>query len=454
MVSGCFYRLQKIFKNKKNTARLLGLRVLKWRELMRIKNGLITSTFLKIPDNTKYWFVRAGTGARYFRDFKTNNFIAIGDNEVKIEELKKIDSRHQHLKETFEAEYKRVFNTIYLELLENSSEYKELSSSEQSDETEKTKRSSTISATKTYSFIEEMNIGDYVLVPYKRSTAFLIGIIVSNVFDFPLEREYISSQDDYFKADYDKKRSIIWVKEISGEELPDSLSWIQHGHRAVFDISEYAEEINPLISSKYLYKNKAHLRLDVNSEQEINAFDWFKFQEIIVDNYHEYATEIYQKTDVQSPGNIILETIMEHWRILLPLGLSLFTGTDIEVKGVKIKFEGPLARFVPGYKERRLEEQEMHDLRKEKTQEKIKGIELDNESKALDNKIKEYQFNQIKNHPDLIFEESKEENLEKTIRIASDQQQALKNMEITSSEAGRDISIEKQREKFGDFQKD
>lgn len=419
------------------------------------RDGVITSTFLSIPNSTQYWFVRAGTGARYFHDFKTNNFIAIGDNEVKLDELKEIDHRHRQLKETFEAEYKRIFNDTYLELLEESSDYRELSSSEQSDEKEKTKRSSTISATKTFSFVEEMNIGDYILVPYKSSAAFLIGLIVSDVFDSPIEREYTSPEEDYFKADYDKKRYVVWIKEISGEELPDSLSWIQHGHRAVFDITEYSEEINPLISSRYLYMNKVHLQLNVNSEKEINTLNWFKFQEIIVNNYPEYATEIYQKTDVQSPGAIILETLVENWAILLPLGLSLFTGADIEFKGVKIKFEGPLARFMPGYQEKKIEEREIAKLEKEKAKEEIKGMQLENESKELDNKLKEHKFNELREHPDLIFEDSKEKSMETvTIEVTDEQKQALESMEITSSEAGRDISVEKQKEKFSGFQRD
>lgn len=51
----------------------------------------MVKNILNIPANTKYWFVRAGSQAEYYQDFMLNNYIAIGDNVVSLEDLYCID---------------------------------------------------------------------------------------------------------------------------------------------------------------------------------------------------------------------------------------------------------------------------------------------------------------------------------------------------------------------------
>lgn len=62
---------------------------------MNIVDDIIEAEFVYIPPQTRYWLVRAGIGAEYFIDFKINNYIAIGDNEVSISELDAIPSKYR-----------------------------------------------------------------------------------------------------------------------------------------------------------------------------------------------------------------------------------------------------------------------------------------------------------------------------------------------------------------------
>ena len=251
---------------------------------MHIKDGVVETDFLVIPDDTKYWFVRASSKAEYYQDFKTNNFIAIGDNEVKLDRLLSIPQKFQVSPSALKEEYKRIFNEKYLSLLLDSTKYKNLQKSEQADALEKTKRSSSISATKTFSFVEEMEIGDYVLVPYKKSDVFLMGIVLSDAFDAPIDHEYLGKDLEYAISDYEKKRRVLWIKEIDQNELPESLLWIQTGQRAIFDISKNANEINPVISNEYIYKGNVHIRVHVGTHKKVSSSTWLQYQLLINEN--------------------------------------------------------------------------------------------------------------------------------------------------------------------------
>ena len=64
---------------------------------------------LSIPDNTKYWLVRANSKAVFFNDFKYNNFIAIGDNYVKLSDLNRIPSVLRTTSDLLKNQYKEIF---------------------------------------------------------------------------------------------------------------------------------------------------------------------------------------------------------------------------------------------------------------------------------------------------------------------------------------------------------
>ena len=91
---------------------------------MIINNGVIEADFLKIPDETKYWFVRAGVGAEFYQDFKYNNFIAIGDNDITLETLESIEDKYRGATDTHKSAYKKLFNKFYIDALKQSTQYK------------------------------------------------------------------------------------------------------------------------------------------------------------------------------------------------------------------------------------------------------------------------------------------------------------------------------------------
>lgn len=412
---------------------------------MQLNDGIIETDFLVIPDETKYWFVRASLKAEYYQDFKYNNFIAIGDNDVKLENLHAIPQRLRETTSTHKEEYKRIFNEAYLTLLRNSTKFKSLQKSEQADEIEKMKRSSSISATKTFSFVEEMDIGDYVLVPYKRSEVFLMGIVLSDTFDGPIDHEYLGKDLEYPISDYEKKRRVLWIKEIDQDELPESLLWIQTGQRAIFDISKNANEINPVISNEYIYKGNVHMRVHVGTHKKVSSSTWLQYQLLINENTAGKADEVFQKNKVQSEGHTILEAVIENWEFLTLAGAALFTDVDHQVLGMRFKTHGPLSFLIPGSKSRRELERKKANLELQKQEQEVKGLELDNEAKSIQNEKERIALEELKNRPELIVQTDEYlETSDKRISRSPAQEEALRDMRISQKVIGSEFSPQRQ----------
>ena len=413
---------------------------------MIINENVIEADFLIIPDDTKYWFVRAGSKAEFYYDFKYNNFIAIGDNEIKLKNLNGIPDRFRALNSTLKLEYKRLFNEEYLNSLMDSQKYKDLQKSEQSDEIEKVKRSSSISSSKTFSFVEEMDIGDYILVPYKSSDVFLIGIVISDVFDHQVEHEYLGIDQQYPISDYEKKRRILWIKEIGQKELPEKLMWIQNGHRAIFDITSSADDINPLLSTEFIYKGNASVRVNVGTENKVSSSTWLQYQIVINQNAQGQADEVFQKNKVQSVGHTILEMAIDNPEILIIIGASLFHEMDFNVYGIKFKTHGPLSFLIPGSKKKRENENRNNELDLEKKEEEVKSLKLNNNAIEINNKKETILLEELKKRSDLTNRTAEDIKItDVSISKNPEQQEALNNMKISQKSIGTEISPERQK---------
>lgn len=414
---------------------------------MQLNENFLEMDFLNIPDDTKYWFVRAGSKAEFFQDFNYNNYIAIGDNEIKLNELKAIENKYRVTDEAIRQQYKNKFNEKYVSLFEKSTRYNSMSKSEQAEEIEKIRRSSTIAANKTALFIENMNIGDYILVPYKRSELFLLGIVISDVFDDPIDHAYFGKDFEYSICDYEKKRRIVWLKEIALSELPESLLWIQTGHKAIFDITKNANDINPIISSQYIYKGLLNLRVDVGTHEKINSRTWLNYQSLINNSVGEQAENLFQKNKVQSQGHTLLQVVMDNWEPIAIVGAALFFEPDIDVKGIKFKWHGPLSFLVPGSKKRRENAEKIAALDVELKEEELKSVKLDNGLKEVELEEKKNSLQEAVGKQSLFETTEVSTGIRHELYIpAKNEQEAKQQMKISQKSLGSVVSLEKQTE--------
>ena len=270
----------------------------------------------------KYSLVRA-EGGKYYDDFKYNHFISIHHNQVTLADLQTTDLLLTTEK-TIEH-YKQQIARVYQD--------KSLS-----------KHQITFTAKRLYSFIEDMSVGDYVIVPSFKSNYFLVGQITSDVYEKDIPKEQLTLNHGYEQSTDIKRREVKWINEVPRRKVnPKFLYSTLTVHHTIFNITDLSKYINGLISPLYFKDGKLHLQLRVNTNEPITSSMWKNLYSII-DEYKnpEIDEEIIATSNVESPGEITLQSISQfisdnHWMLNSGLiGLGLLFG-DIDIKGIKIK---------------------------------------------------------------------------------------------------------------------
>lgn len=292
-------------------------------------------------NRAKYWLVRAD-GGKYYDDFKYNHFISIHHNQVTLADLQ-TDDLLLTTEKTIEH-YKQQIARVY------------------QDES-LSKHQITFTAKRLYSFVEDMSIGDYVIVPSFKSNYFLIGQITSDVYEKERIDEGLALNHGYDQSTDIKRRNVKWINEVPRRKVnPKFLYSTLTVHHTIFNISDLSKYIDGLISPLYFKDGKLHLWLRVNTPLPITSSMWRSLYTVI-EKYRnvEIDEEIVATSNVESPGVITLQSVGQfisdnHWMLDSGLlGIALLVG-DIEIKGVKFKGFLP---YLQGRKKASLEERKL-----------------------------------------------------------------------------------------------
>ena len=318
-------------------------------------------------NRAKYWLVRAD-GGKYYDDFKYNHFISIHHNQVTLADLQTTDLLLT--KEKTIEHYKQQITRVY-------------------QDEELSKHRITFTAKRLYSFVEDMSIGDYVVVPSFKSNYFLIGQITSDVYEKDTADEQLTLNHGFDQSTDIKRRNVNWINEVPRRKVnPKFLYSTLTVHHTIFNINDLSKYINGLISPLYFKDGKLHLQLRVNTKQPITSSMWKNLYSII-DEYKnsEIDEEIIATSNVESPGEITLQSIGQfisdnHWMLNSGLiGIGLLFG-DIDIKGIKVKGLFPYLhqRKKAGLEERKLtvevetieKDAELKDIQREVEKEKAR----------------------------------------------------------------------------------
>lgn len=377
-----------------------------------------------IPNDTRYWLMRANSG-EFYADFKINNFIAIEGNKVDLDSLTTIESKFRANSKILKSHYKTIFKKAYEENL-----LSEVMS----------QHAVSLRSNQTFMFIEEMKIGDIVLVPSQSSTHLLIGIIVGDANENEINRSALFDENEFNQCEYNKKRSVLWLKEIQREELPNNMLGIINTHQGLLNLDHFAEQINSVISLLNYYKGVIYFTIRVETLNPIDSVTWLNFQQLIVDSADDKANKIYQKKSVESPGEIILETIADNWEAIFVIFAILFG--EVNYKGFKLR--GLISRFFP--RNIKIDELEI--------QQKEAEINL----KTAETEKIQAETAQIRKNVDLMMEQEnqvvnqleKENHLreldsskmiynKKSIETESERTSSIEKMELSNNEFGNEI---------------
>lgn len=276
----------------------------------------------EILQERKYWLVRS-MGGDYYGEYVSRGFIAIGYNEVSLNEIKYSLTK----KKDAVNELKSIIDTKDID--EDSLNY--------------LKRYGTPQLLRFYT---ELNEGDIVVIPSSESYKIAIGIIESNVYEIPDDEIPYDTNFCQFK----KRRKITILKKLSRNSLNPEMQLMFNSRHAISNVDKYAEFIDGCIRDFYVKGDITYLVLRVRQENEIRAVDFSLVPEIInlleefcIENELEYDKDsIKMKLCVQSPGDILVFAQKPEIIFLVGLVITLIKGAQINI-GKLVSFKIPSA---------------------------------------------------------------------------------------------------------------
>ncbi len=248
----------------------------------------------QISATINFWLIRTKSGI-FYEEFKNNNFIAIGWNNIDkniIEYLN--DSSKKDTKKTFESKKDKVVKDI-----------RDIWGVE--------KRVASQNLNKSERFIQEVKEGDIVMFPSKGSREITFAIVgkyfekdISTIKELEVEKRIESKNFDYLKetCPYKKCRNIEIVKTISGSRIHPKLYEALVSRHGISAINDYSEHVLSSIYTLYCWKNKLNLAIRIEQKDRIDGFEFsrlmYNMSKIIKECNDDI--ELATRMNLNSPG--------------------------------------------------------------------------------------------------------------------------------------------------------
>ena len=280
-----------------------------------------------IDDNTNYWFIRTDSGNK-FEDFYFGNYVAIGwDKFNDIEYIK--NTKHDDLKFEVEKQYPEE------------------------------KKPGSI-AGQLHKFVNDIKIGDFVLIPSANCDRIAFGKITGNVEIYePTDKEKMDAEFDEIELDYFKRRSVKWFgTPYKRHEIDPLIIPIIYSHGAVVSANSYENFINRTLFPIYYKNEELHTIYYINKISNISAFEFHRFLDNFfktMDIYADAVSETVDKDTLQikasfnSPGPVEIITATSSFFIIIS-GIAIFLNggnINLNIKAFKL-FEAKIEFNSPG----------------------------------------------------------------------------------------------------------
>ena len=325
---------------------------------------LLTACGIPVIDtSTNYWFIRTN-GGNNFENFYFGEYIAIGWD--KIDDL-------DYIKFCSLNDLKDKIIELY---------------------PDDTKPGST--ASQIIRFVNDMKIGDYVLVPGANCDRIAIGQITSDAYIYEAtEQDRIDVMFFDEEISYFKRRKVKWITDrpFKRHELDPMLIPIIYSYGAIVNANPYSGFINRTLYNCYIQGKEMHAIFDVTSPKSIAAVDLYNFIDSIFGSANIYS-QLYNtnikkddfsiKAAINSPGPVEIITCATSAFVVLA-SLALF------INGAKVKFSFDIFKIVKG--------------------------DIDINSPGLIDKIKEFHKISIENEIELKKTEAKIEESKNKLKI-------------------------------------
>jgi restriction system protein len=277
----------------------------------------IINSIKKISPKRSYWYFRT-MGGRYYEDFVTNRFIAIGYDEVPMSEISKGNTK--------DYSGSNILTVIISRIYEDEQRPRFI-------------------ANQLLDFSYNIKKGDVVVVPDWGSQYIAIGEVTETPVYTSTHKTVSTDQCPFYK-----RKKIKWIKkDISLASMDPRLLKLKYSRKTITSIDA---EISSLIDRAefplFIKEDKAHLSLDIKQTEPIIAIEMFETwlelfklsEQVGKDIGVDIKREDYQiKINVQSPGTIELISVTVASVAVLSAIILIFIGADFEFKAGKSEFK-------------------------------------------------------------------------------------------------------------------
>lgn len=296
-----------------------------------MENSSVLSHIKEFSEDRNYWLFRT-MGGDFYDEFVRHGFIAIGYNEVSLDEIKLAHSMSENASEK----------------LSSIVESKGIKKDNGED------KSPSYISSQLLRFYSEIKEGDVVVIPGPNSDFVSIGYIKSKPY----------SDDVLYKTsgicDFTKRRKVRFLKKLFRSKLNPKLIQLFNSRHTISNANEYSEYIDCCISDFFQKEDKTYIVLKVKQEDEISAIDFALIGDLI-QILSEYSLEnpdrninvndIKMKVCVQSPGDIIAWCHNPEVIFILGFIILLLRGGKLQIKDwVNIETKGGFENFASGLK--------------------------------------------------------------------------------------------------------
>lgn len=309
-----------------------------------------------IPMDRKYWLVRT-EGGNWYDEFVTDNFIAIGWNEI---------NNKFYLDKIYRNQVDNLLNEFYPE-----------------------KKQHSLIINNIDRFYNEMSKGDIVLIPSEGSKFITFAEITSDVY---LEEISETKKDEGY-CYYEKRREINCIKTISKSDLDLKLFKMLQSRHTISDIDDYSKEIDSSLYDFYVKGERIVYSIRVNKQSDLTAENIRTLTNIpwivneYIDNDYYDLSELLSTIYIKSPGKQEYEAKTPYgarFLISLAFGVHILLGGRFSIGDFELENKGIIQDMIK-YKELKLEETK----EKNRHEEEMEKLKIQGEAEAPDiNKYK------------------------------------------------------------------
>lgn len=363
----------------------------------------------EIDADTKFWLIRTN-GGKFYKEFIINEYVALGWNRL---------TRETVFSKSLMSSLKDEIKTLYGEGRPGNA------------------------INKCNRFINDIQEGDYALIPNEGSSEFAICRLGNYYeierYDSDYEKEeLLKLRKEEINCPYRKRRKIKVLLTVSSKRLGLKLLKATSSYHGISSLNEYAEEILNCIYNCYIYKNNLNYAINIAKEEKIKMREFSQLMHSITELMCEIVYDedsISITSNINSPGKIVITLknisgiIKKKAVLLLVVYFMIFGGS-----GFGFEFEGAASKVLDIVKEYKTLE-----ISVEQEKEELEGKRLDNYLKLLELmdacKKDEINIDNIEMNIKII------EQLDDSLDFQSNQEFAHETKEVNSNEYSEDKSI-------------